>query len=286
MEATLEKQQLAVGTVAQEPARNGENPDAFISIKGLNKTFRSKDKSVEVLKDIDLEIARGDIYGIMGFSGAGKSTLLRCLNRLEEPDSGSIDIGETEITGLSHKQLLAFRQKLGMIFQQFNLLEARTVRGNVSFPLEVAGVANPARDRRVDDILKLVELSDRANFYPGQLSGGQKQRVGIARALANEPVVLLSDEATSALDPQIALSVLDLLIDINRKLGLTIVVVTHQIEVIKYACNNVAVLEDGRIVERGTVSDVLSAPQSKTMRVFMKVNSKFSDEAWLEGAGI
>lgn len=286
MEATLEKQQVFAGNVADKPARNAEKSEAFISIKGLNKTFRSKDKSVEVLKDIDLEIARGDIYGIMGFSGAGKSTLLRCLNRLEEPDSGSIDIGETEITGLSHKQLLAFRQKLGMIFQQFNLLEARTVRGNVSFPLEVADVAKAARDRRVDDILKLVELSDRANFYPGQLSGGQKQRVGIARALANEPVVLLSDEATSALDPQIALSVLDLLIDINRELGLTIVVVTHQIEVIKYACNNVAVLEDGRIVERGTVSDVLSAPQSKTMRVFMKVNSKFSDEAWLEGAGI
>lgn len=288
MEATLTEPQVLAQGVVDKLTRDAEKTDSFISIKGLNKTFRSKDKSVEVLKDIDLEIARGDIYGIMGFSGAGKSTLLRCLNRLEEPDSGTITIGEADVTSFSHKELLTFRQKLGMIFQQFNLLEARTVRGNVSFPLEVTGMAKTERNKRVDEILELVDLSDRANFFPGQLSGGQKQRVGIARALANEPIVLLSDEATSALDPQIALSVLDLLIDINRKLGLTIVVVTHQIEVIKYACNNVAVLEDGRIVEKGEVKDVLSAPQSKTMKVFMKVNSKFSDETWLvgEGAGI
>jgi D-methionine transport system ATP-binding protein len=239
-----------------------------------------------VLRDIDLTIPQGDIFGIMGFSGAGKSTLLRCLNRLEEPESGSIRIGEHDVCSLSHEQLLVFRRKIGMIFQQFNLLEARTVAGNVSFPLEVAGQRSAERRVRVDEILELVGLTDRRDFYPGQLSGGQKQRVGIARALANEPIVLLSDEATSALDPQIALNVLDLLISINQRLGLTIVLVTHQIEVIKYACRHVAVLENGRIVERGSVREVLTNPASETMKVFMQVNSEMGSDGWKEGAGI
>jgi D-methionine transport system ATP-binding protein len=260
--------------------------EPFIQIRGLNKTFVSRAGSVEVLRDINLDIAKGDIFGVVGFSGAGKSTLLRCLNRLEEPDSGSIRIGDQVITELSHARLLEFRRKLGMIFQQFNLLESRTVVGNVDFPLSVARKSREERARRVGEILELVGLSDRRDFYPGQLSGGQKQRVGIARALANEPVVLLSDEATSALDPQIALSVLDLIKDINRRLGLTIILVTHQLEVIKYACRHVAVLEGGRIVEQGSTREVLSDPTSDTMRVFVKVNSDLGADDWKAGAGI
>jgi D-methionine transport system ATP-binding protein len=260
--------------------------ESFIHIEHLYKSFVSRAGTVEVLNDINLDIERGDIFGIVGFSGAGKSTLLRCLNRLEEPDSGTIRIGEEVITALSPAELLSFRRRLGMIFQQFNLLDARTVARNVDFPLSVARKDKDARARRVDEILKLVGLSDRRDFYPGQLSGGQKQRVGIARALANDPVVLLSDEATSALDPQIALSVLDLLKDINRTLGLTIILVTHQLEVIKYACRRVAVLEGGRIVEQGTIREVLTNPRSDTMKVFVKVNSDLSSEEWRGGEGI
>jgi D-methionine transport system ATP-binding protein len=260
--------------------------NAFIRIEHLYKTFSTQKEQIEVLKDINLEIEKGDIFGIVGFSGAGKSTLLRCINRLEEPDSGSVFVGEQEITALAHDELLAFRRKLGMIFQQFNLLDSRTVRGNVSFPLEVARLNRADIARRVDEILELVDLSDRISFFPGQLSGGQKQRVGIARALANDPVVLLSDEATSALDPQIALSVLDLLRSINEKLGLTIIVVTHQLEVVKYACRHIAVLEAGSIVEQGSVAQVLTNPTSDTMQVFVKVNSNLTAGALTEGSGI
>jgi D-methionine transport system ATP-binding protein len=260
--------------------------EPFIHIEHLCKSFVSRAGTVEVLNDIDLDIGQGDIFGIVGFSGAGKSTLLRCLNRLEEPDSGTIRIGEKVVTALSPAELLGFRRRIGMIFQQFNLLDARTVARNVDFPLSVARKERDVRARRVDEILELVGLGDRRDFYPGQLSGGQKQRVGIARALANDPVVLLSDEATSALDPQIALSVLDLLKDINRTLGLTIVLVTHQLEVIKYACRRVAVLEDGRIVEQGTVREVLTDPTSDTMRVFVKVNSDLGSKEWRGGEGI
>jgi D-methionine transport system ATP-binding protein len=261
-------------------------PEPFIQIRGLNKSFTGHGQTIEVLRDITLDIAQGDIFGIVGFSGAGKSTLLRCLNRLEEPDSGEVRIGEAVITELSHTELLAFRRKLGMIFQQFNLLDARTVARNVDFSLSVAGKDKTERTRRVAEILELVGLTNRHSFYPGQLSGGQKQRVGIARALANEPVVLLSDEATSALDPQTALSVLDLLKNINATLGLTIILVTHQLEVIRYACRHVAVLEDGRIVEQGSTREVLTNPQSETMKIFVQVSSCLSEDTWREGAGI
>jgi D-methionine transport system ATP-binding protein len=258
----------------------------FIHIEHLDKSFQSSSGRVDVLRDINLDIRQGDIFGIVGFSGAGKSTLLRCINRLEEPDRGGIQVGNEDVTGLGQRELLAFRRKLGMIFQQFNLLDSRTVAGNVDFSLEVARVPTARRNARVAEILSLVGLSERSGFYPEQLSGGQKQRVGIARALANEPVVLLSDEATSALDPQIALSILDLLKEINRRLGLTIVLVTHQLEVIKYACRHIAVLEDGRIVEQGSVASVLGDPKSQTMQVFVKVNSDLSSDGWREGAGI
>ena len=258
----------------------------FIRISGLKKTFQARDKRFNVLKGIDLEIDRGDVFGVVGFSGAGKSTLIRCINRLEEPDEGEISIGETEITRLSKRELDQYRQKIGIIFQQFNLLDARTVAGNVSFPLEVAGEKKEKIAGRVREILDLVDLSDKADFYPGQLSGGQKQRVGIARALANNPDILLSDEATSALDPQTTLSVLDLLKSINEKLKLTIILITHELNVIRYICKNMAVLEDGRIVEKGPVRSVFEDPRSETAKLFLKIDAGFANFGWSDGEGI
>ena len=258
----------------------------FIRISGLRKTFRARDKNFVVLKGIDLEIDRGDIFGVVGFSGAGKSTLIRCINRLEEPDGGTITIGETEITKLSKQELDRYRQKIGIIFQHFNLLDARTVTENVAFPLEIAGERKDRIASRVKEILELVDLSDKADFYPGQLSGGQKQRVGIARALANNPDILLSDEATSALDPQTTLSVLDLLKDINEKLKLTIILITHELNVIRYICKNMAVLEDGLIVERGPVRSVFGSPQSDTAKLFLRIDAGFATFGWQDGEGI
>lgn len=259
----------------------------FISVRGLTKTFRTKDGDVEVLKGIDLRIEKGDVFGIVGFSGAGKSTLIRCINRMEEPDSGSVLIGEQDITAMGKKELNRYRQKIGMIFQHFNLFDSRTVYRNVSYPLEIAGYPRSRIRERVNEILELVDLGDKLDCYPGQLSGGQKQRVGIARALANNPDVLLSDEATSALDPQTTLSVLDLLRDINRKLGLTILLITHELEVVKYICSHVAVLENGTIVERGTAEELFRNPKSDTARLFVKINTQFNSEQWVrEGEGI
>jgi D-methionine transport system ATP-binding protein len=255
--------------------------NSFIAIKDIYKTFKNKEGNVEVLKGINLELEKGDIYGVVGFSGAGKSTLIRCLNRLESPDSGTICIGEKEITNLSKKDLNKYRQKIGMIFQHFNLFDSRTVYGNVAYPLEVAGFDKKHIKQRVEEILELVELTDKINCHIGQLSGGQKQRVGIARALANNPDVLLSDEATSALDPQTTLSVLDLLKDINRKLGLTIILITHELEVIKYSCNNMAVLENGLIVEQGSVREVFLNPKSETAKLFVKINAEFAVNQWV-----
>jgi D-methionine transport system ATP-binding protein len=258
----------------------------FITISGLKKTFRASGRLFEVLKDVNLSICRGDIFGVVGFSGAGKSTLIRCVNRLEEPDGGMIKIGGTEVTNLSKDELDRYRRKIGIIFQQFNLLDSRTVAGNVSFPLEIAGAKRAVISGRVKEILELVDLSDKAEFYPGQLSGGQKQRVGIARALANNPDILLSDEATSALDPQTTLSVLDLLKDINVKLGLTIILITHELNVIRYICKNMAVLEDGRIAEDGPVKSVFNEPKSDTAKLFMKIDAGFANFGWEGGGGI
>jgi D-methionine transport system ATP-binding protein len=258
----------------------------FIKISGLKKAFHSSGREFGVLNGVNLDIERGDIFGVVGFSGAGKSTLIRCINRLEEPDGGEIRIGETEITKLSKYELDRYRQKIGIIFQQFNLLDSRTVAENVSFPLEIAGQSREKISGRVREILELVDLSDKAGFYPGQLSGGQKQRVGIARALANNPDILLSDEATSALDPQTTLSVLDLLRDINEKLKLTIILITHELNVIRYICKNMAVLEDGVIVENGTVRNVFSSPNSETAKLFLKIDAGFSNFGWEGGGGI
>ncbi len=258
----------------------------MIVISNLNKTYKTPEGIVTALENINLRIEKGDIFGIIGFSGAGKSTLIRCLNRLEEPDSGSIEIEGKVITQLNQTELQQARRKIGMIFQQFNLLDSKTVFQNVAFPLKVAGHPKPFIQKRVREILDLVQLSDKENVYPFQLSGGQKQRVGIARALVNEPDVLLSDEATSALDPQTTYSILELLKDINRKLHLTIVLITHELDVLQHICNNMAVIENGRIVETGSVDKFFLNPESDTAKRFVKIIEYYRDKRMvMEGTG-
>ena len=251
---------------------------SFIRISGLRKTFQVKGGRVEILKGIDLDIAKNDIYGIIGLSGAGKSTLLRCVNRLEEPDEGQILIDGLDILSLSKKDLNVTRKRIGMIFQAFHLFDSKTVFENVEYPLKHAGVPKERRKERINYLLDMVGLTEKSANYPSQLSGGQKQRVGIARALANSPEVLLCDEATSSLDPQTTLSILDLLKDINSKLGITILMVTHEVEVIKYACNNVAVMEDGVIAESGGIRTIMENPHSQTGNIFISVESKLREE--------
>jgi len=242
----------------------------LIYIRNLTKVYHSASGNVRALEDVNLNIEKGDIFGIIGLSGAGKSTLLRCINMLEKPTSGSIEIDGVEMTRLSPSELKEMRKKIGMIFQHFNLLSSRTVRGNVAFPLEIAGLDKRTIDKKVENLLELVGLSDKADNYPSQLSGGQKQRVGIARALANDPKVLLCDEPTSALDPETTLSILNLLKDINRELGITIVLITHEMNVIKQICNKVAVIEKSRVVEQGPLIEVFKKPQTETARNFLK----------------
>ena len=248
--------------------------EKFIEVKQLYKTFHTKKQDIEVLKGIDLEVGKGDIYGIVGFSGAGKSTLVRCINRLEEPDSGSVRIGGKEITSLGKAQLNRQRRKIGMIFQHFNLFASRTVYGNVAYPLR--GRSKGEIDQKVRSLLELVGLSDKAEAYPSQLSGGQKQRVAIARALASNPEVLLSDEATSALDPETTRSILRLLREVNRTLGVTILIITHEMQVIKEICSQVYVMEGGRIVEQGDVFQVFASPREAVTRRFVDSTSNFS----------
>lgn len=252
--------------------------EKFIEIAGLHKSFYNKKQKIEVLKGIELCVKKGEIYGIVGFSGAGKSTLVRCINRLEEPDSGMVKIDGQEITSLGKAALNEQRRKIGMIFQQFNLFDSMTVEKNIAYPLKLTGVTGKEADLRVEEMLNLVGLTEKKNAYPGELSGGQKQRVGIARALANRPDVLLSDEATSALDPQTTLSVLDLLKEINKKLGLTIILITHELEVIKYTCHRMAVMEDGKLLEQGLVEDIFSHPQCETARNFIRVYNQFRND--------
>ncbi len=228
----------------------------MISIRDVTKTFGRDGHTVAALNGVSLEVEKGEIFGVLGPSGAGKSTLIRCVNLLERPTSGSISVHGQELTKLSPAELRKARQRIGMIFQHFNLLSSRTVAENVAFPLEVIGFEKAARKERVRELLSLVGLSDKADAYPAQLSGGQKQRVGIARALATEPDVLLSDEATSALDPQTTSAILDLLHDLNRRLGLTILLITHEMNVVRQICDRVAILEDGRIVEQGRVAEL------------------------------
>lgn len=255
----------------------------MIKVTNLSKTFNTPSGKVEVLKNIDLSINKGDIFGIIGFSGAGKSTLIRCLNGLEKVDSGSVVICEDEITSLKGNDLRNARKKIGMIFQQFNLFDSRTVYENVAFPLEISGYRKEKIKERVYEILELVELSQKKDAYPLQLSGGQKQRVGIARALANEPNVLLCDEATSALDPQTTYSILELLKNINQKLNITIVIITHELEVLRYCTNNMVVLEDGNIVENGNTESLFSNPKSDTLKKFINITENFQRNKQYKG---
>ncbi|NPD16096.1 ATP-binding cassette domain-containing protein [Xinfangfangia sp. D13-10-4-6] len=250
----------AAGTVAGKP-RPGS-----LRFEAVAKTYHSSAGAVEALKDISLDIAPGDIYGIIGRSGAGKSSLLRTINRLEEPTTGRVLVDGEDISRLDEAGLVALRRRIGMIFQHFNLLSARTVRENVALPLIVAGVAKEEIRTRTDEVLALVGLSDKGDTYPSRLSGGQKQRVGVARALVSRPEILLCDEATSALDPETTLSILELLRDINRKLGLTIVLITHEMSVIREICNRVLVLEGGAIAEEGPVWQVFGAPRHDATR--------------------
>jgi len=259
----------------------------MITVTDLNKDYITPHSKIHALSHVNLQVEKGDIFGIIGFSGAGKSTLIRCLNRLEEPDSGKIIIAGQDITAMNKEHLKLARRKIGMIFQQFNLLDAKTVYENVAFPLKVSGYPKNQIKQRVEEILELVGLSDKAKAYPLQLSGGQKQRVGIARALSNKPDVLLSDEATSALDPQTTYSILELLKDINAKLGLTIVLITHELDVLKHICNNMAVIEGGEIVEKGSVEKFFLNPESDTAKRFISILQGFqAKRVYKEGGGI
>ncbi|CEG23392.1 Methionine import ATP-binding protein MetN [Planococcus massiliensis] len=241
----------------------------MIELKKLSKVFDTGKGALTAVDDVDLSIAAGEIFGIIGYSGAGKSTLIRLLNGLEKPSSGSVVINGQNITAIKGSELRKARQKVSMIFQHFNLLWSRTVKENIEFPLEIAGVPKNKRDARVLELVELVGLKGRENAYPSQLSGGQKQRVGIARALANEPEVLLCDEATSALDPQTTDSILELLVDINKRLGLTIVLITHEMHVIRKICHRVAVMEGGRVVELGDVLQVFQSPKAEITKRFV-----------------
>lgn len=241
----------------------------MIEFKDVTKTFDAKQGVVHAVQDVNLKIEDGHIYGIVGYSGAGKSTLVRMLNGLETPTSGSVVIDDVNITTLSGAKLRAQRQKIGMIFQHFNLLWSRTVLENIMFPLEIAGLSKVDARKKAEHLADLVGLAGRETAYPSELSGGQKQRVGIARALANDPQILLSDEATSALDPQTTDEVLDLLLSINQKLHLTIVLITHEMHVIRKIADHVAVMEAGKIVEQGPVLEVFKRPQQAVTKRFV-----------------
>lgn len=250
----------------------------MIRFVDVHKSYRVDGQDIPALQPFNLDIADGEVFGIIGLSGAGKSTLIRLINLLERPSGGSILINDIEMTALAEPALRAQRRKIGMIFQHFNLLASQTVADNVAFPLRLAGERNAdALRQRVDELIARVGLTAHADKYPSQLSGGQKQRVGIARALANRPSILLCDEATSALDPQTTASVLELLAEINRELKLTIVLITHEMDVVRRVCDRVAVLDAGVIVERGAVADVFLHPQHPTTRRF--VNEALPEEA-------
>ncbi|MFD6178621.1 MULTISPECIES: methionine ABC transporter ATP-binding protein [unclassified Isoptericola] len=240
-----------------------------IELRGVSKTFGDGDRAVHAVDDVSLTVQAGEIFGVIGYSGAGKSTLVRLVNALETVTSGSVLVEGTDITALPERKLRGVRARIGMIFQQFNLLTSRTVAGNVAYPLKVARWPKEERAARVAELLEFVGLADKAKAYPRQLSGGQKQRVGIARALATSPTILLADESTSALDPETTRDVLALLRRVNAELGITIVVITHEMEVVRSICHRVAVMEHGKVVEVGDVYDVFSAPRADAAQRFV-----------------
>ena len=248
----------------------------MIRIEHVSKVFDTAAGNVHAVNDVDLTINDGEIFGIIGFSGAGKSTLVRCINLLERPTSGKVFIDQDELTGLSAKDLRSVRKKIGMIFQHFNLMRSRTVYQNIAFPLKGSGLTKSEMDKKILSLLELVDLKDKKDAYPSQLSGGQKQRVAIARALANDPKVLLCDEATSALDPQTTKSILRLLKQVNDKLGITIVLITHEMAVIKEICDRVAVMENGKVVEEGSILDIFCKPQATVTKNFIASTSNVS----------
>ncbi|WP_394666793.1 methionine ABC transporter ATP-binding protein [uncultured Chryseobacterium sp.] len=241
----------------------------MIEIKNVSKTFHQKKQSFKALDNVSLTIEQSDIVGIIGFSGAGKSTLIRTVNLLEKPDSGEIVINGKDFTKLNSRQLAQERKKIGMIFQHFNLLSSRTVFENIALPLELDHVSKTEINKKVNELLKIVGLEDKAHDYPKSLSGGQKQRVAIARALANDPYLLLCDEATSALDPATTQSILQLLRDINQRLGITILLITHEMEVIKTVCNHVAVIDKGQLLIKGTLSEIVSNKENPIIKQFL-----------------
>ncbi len=245
----------------------------MIELTHISKDFASGGRTVHAVQDVSLSIGKGEIFGIIGFSGAGKSTLVRCINLLERPTSGSVTVDGKEMTALSARELRQARKKIGMIFQHFNLMPSRTVFGNVAYPLRGSGLSREQIADKVHRLLELVGIGDKAEAYPKQLSGGQKQRVAIARALANDPNVLLCDEATSALDPQTTKAILRLLKDLNEKLGITVVIITHEMAVVKEICDRVAVMEHGRVVEQGEVFNVFADPRQEITRSFIHTTS-------------
>lgn len=240
--------------------------DPIIQVQHLCKTFQVKGNVIDAAKDISFDIERGDIFGIIGLSGAGKSTLVRCLNLLEQPTSGDVIVDGKNLTKLSDKELRLMRRDIGMIFQHFNLLMQKSVLENICFPLYIQGKRKGEARKRAMELLRIVGLEDKAKAYPAQLSGGQKQRVAIARALASDPKILLCDEATSALDPQTTSSILKLLEEINRNLQITIVIITHQMSVVREICTKVAILKDGEVVEEGSVEDIFNHPKSQVAK--------------------
>ena len=250
----------------------------MIELRHIVKDFGTGDAAVHALRDISLTVEDGEIFGIIGLSGAGKSTLVRCINLLERPTSGSVIVDGRDLTSMTDRELRTARKSISMIFQSFNLLMQRSVLANVCFPMELAGIKKEDARRRAMELLELVELPDKANAYPVQLSGGQKQRVAIARALASDPKVLLCDEATSALDPNTTLSILALLKELNEKLGVTVVVITHQMNVIEEICHKVAILDSGVVAEQGTVADIFADPQTDIGRQLVYPNGVRIDQ--------
>lgn len=261
----------------------------MIQLNNISKSFEVKAVRIDALKGISLSIEKGEIFGVIGASGAGKSTLIRCVNLLERPDSGQVIIENDDLMSLSSTGLMLKRRKIGMIFQHFNLLSSRTVYGNISFPLELEGKSKEFISQKVLELLRLVGLEDKADVYPANLSGGQKQRVAIARALANDPYILLCDEATSALDPATTKSILKLLKKINKQLDLTILLITHEMDVIKSICDQVAVLDHGELIETGPVESIFANPQETTTKNFiqssLEVEIPLSFQERLKSAG-
>ena len=250
---------------------------AEIKIENVSKTYSSKEGTVQALKNVSLTIRSGEIYGIIGMSGAGKSTLVRCMNFLEQPTSGNVLIKGRALGGLKEKELRKQREQIGMIFQHFNLLMQKSVLENVCFPMYIQGKKKKEAREKAEELLEIVGLKEKANAFPSQLSGGQKQRVAIARALANDPEILISDESTSALDPKTTKQILSLLQDLNKKLGLTVVMITHEMQIVKDICNRVAVMQNGQLLEEGSVLEIFSNPQEDLTQEFIETAAGIED---------